>query len=141
MSDKSRPCVTCGRFIGGTVVQTDDGPTHDSGELLAERDHLREDYSACCAEKERVVHVLHDAFDEKHVAYLALEAEVARLREENLEQERRLFKFRAALRKTHGTAQAMADLDSWIAQECGMADDGENWYVPEARAALAQEEE
>ena len=42
MGDKSRLCVVCGRFIGGKVVQTDDGPTHDCGELLDECDRLRE---------------------------------------------------------------------------------------------------
>ncbi len=33
MSEKSRLCVACGRFITGNIVQTDDGPVHDCGEL------------------------------------------------------------------------------------------------------------
>ena len=34
MSDKTRLCVVCGRFIARNVIQTDDGPTHDCGELF-----------------------------------------------------------------------------------------------------------
>ena len=53
--------------------------------------------------------------------------------------EARVRELADALAITHGTAQAMADLDSWIAEECGMVDDGENWYVPAARTALDSE--
>jgi hypothetical protein len=53
------------------------------------------------------------------------------------ETQARVVSLTEALERTHGTAQAMADMDSWIATECGMVDDGENYYVPVARAALA----
>lgn len=46
------------------------------------------------------------------------------------------------VREVHGTAQAMADMDSWIATECGMVLDEAtgNYYVPSARAARTPQE-
>lgn len=53
-----------------------------------------------------------------------------------------LARIEAALQEAHGTAQAMADMDSWIATECGMVLDEAtgNYYVPSAHAARTPQE-